>query len=208
MEIKNCLLSDVNEILLLYEAARILQIERKMVIWPTFEKSFIEKEIQKNRQWKIIIDNIIVCNWVITLEDKEIWGQKDKHDGIYIHRICNNPNFRGNRYIVSIVEWSRKYATQLGKQFVRLDTLGYNTKLIEHYTSAGFEFLGMFKLADTTNLPSHYQNEPNCCLFEVDLRNNSRRPIQLPHQRILTEISAHHDESTDQVFEGSLRNSK
>lgn len=172
MEIKNCLLSDANEILSLYEAARNLQTQKKMVIWPTFEKSFIEKEIQEKRQWKIIVDNVIVCNWAVTFEDREIWGQKDKNDGIYIHRICNNPMYRGNRYIDTIVEWSRKYAAKIGKQFVRLDTLGNNTKLIEHYTSAEFEFLGMLKLTDTANLPSHYQNEPNCCLFEIDLKKS------------------------------------
>ena len=173
MEIKKCLVSDTNEILLLYEAARNLQTQRKMVIWPSFEKSFIEKEILEERQWKMVIDNIIVCNWAVAFEDKEIWGQKDTNDGIYIHRICNNPKSRGNRYIDTIVEWSRKYAAEIGKQFVRLDTLGNNTKLIEHYTSAGFEFLGMFKLTEIANLPSHYQDEPNCCLFEIDLKKSN-----------------------------------
>ena len=169
-EITNCLMSDANKILLLYEAARNLQTQKKMVIWPSFEKSFIEKEIQEERQWKIISNNVLACNWAITFEDKEIWGEKDKGDAIYIHRICTNPALRGNRYIDTIVGWSKKYAKQIGKKFVRLDTLGNNTKLIEHYTSAGFEFLGMFKLTNTANLPGHYQNEPNCCLFEIDLQ--------------------------------------
>lgn len=170
MEIKNCMLTDTNEILSLYEAAKNLQTQRKMVVWPSFEKSFIENEINEERQWKIIIDNVIVCNWTIAFEDKEIWGDKDKNDSIYIHRICNNPNFRGNRYIDKIVEWSIQYAKRKGKQFIRLDTLGNNTKLIEHYTSAGFIFLGMLRLTDTATLPSHYQDEPNCCFFEVDLQ--------------------------------------
>jgi GNAT superfamily N-acetyltransferase len=170
MEIKNCSLGDANEILSLYEAARNLQTERKMVIWPHFDKSFIEKEIQEQRQWKIVTEQLIACNWTITFEDKEIWGERDKGDAIYIHRICTNASLRGNRYIDAIVEWAKKYALQSGKRFVRLDTLGDNTKLIKHYTSAGFEFLGMYKLTDTENLPSHYQNEPNCCLFEIDLR--------------------------------------
>lgn len=173
MEIKNCIQRDVDEILSLYEAARNLQTQRKMVVWPYFEKSFIENEILENRQWKIVIDNMIVCNWAITFEDKEIWSQQDNNDGIYIHRICNNPLSRGNRYIDTITAWSVNYAAQIGKQFIRLDTLGNNTKLIEHYTSAGFKFLGMFKLIDTANLPSHYQNEPNCCLFEIDLKKNN-----------------------------------
>ena len=169
MEIRSCTPGDVDEILSLYEAARNLQTQKKTVVWPSFEKPFLEKEIHEQRQWKIVSDNVMACNWAITFADKEIWGSKDKNDSIYIHRICNNPTLRGNRYIDTIVKWSRDYAKQKGKQFVRLDTLGNNTKLIQHYTSAGFEFLGMVKLTDTETLPRHYQDEPNCCLFEIDL---------------------------------------
>lgn len=170
MAIINCLTCDADEILSLYEEARNLQIQKQMVTWPFFEKAFIEKEIQEQRQWKIIIENVIACNWAITFEDKEIWEGKDKNDAIYIHRICTNPSFRGKRYIDTIAEWSAKYAKQIGKRFVRLDTLGNNTRLIKHYTSAGFEFLGMVRLTDTESLPAHYQKEPNCCLFEIDLK--------------------------------------
>ncbi|MBS1533324.1 MAG: GNAT family N-acetyltransferase, partial [Bacteroidetes bacterium] len=102
-----------------------------------------------------------------TFEDREIWDERDKNDSIYIHRICNNPASRGKRYIDNIANWARDYAVQQGKQYIRLDTLGNNTKLIRHYTSAGFEFLGIFRLTDTANLPGHYQKEPDCCLFEM-----------------------------------------
>src|SRR5476651_499144 len=124
MEIKQCILTDTDEILSLYQAARNLQTQRKMVVWPSFAKSFIEKEINEARQWKIVLSEVLVCNWAITFEDKEIWGDKDQGNSIYIHRICTNPDFRGNRYIEKIVEWAKEYSRQLGKQFVRLDTLG------------------------------------------------------------------------------------
>ena len=169
MVIRNCLISDADEILSLYEAARNLQAQRKMVIWPSFEKWFIEREIQEERQWKIVSDNVIACNWAITFDDKEIWGETDNNNSIYIHRICNHTALRGNRYIDTITGWAKNYAIQMGRQFVRLDTLGNNTKLIEHYTSAGFEFLGMVELTDTANLPKHYHDEPHCCLFEINL---------------------------------------
>ena len=169
IKIENCVMDDITVILLLYEEARTLQTQKGMVVWPLFEKEFIEREIKELRQWKLVINNTIACNWAITFDDKDIWGNKDKNDSIYIHRIAANPGFRGNRFIDKIVEWTRQYAAQLGKQFVRLDTLGNNTGLIKHYTSAGFQFLGMFELADTSNLPGHYQEEPNCCLFEIDL---------------------------------------
>lgn len=167
--IVNCVMNDIDAILTLYQSARELQTQKGMVVWPVFEKGLVEKEINEKRQWKLLVNNDIACNWAITFSDKEIWGAKDKNDSIYIHRIATNPMFRGNRYVDKIVSWAKEYARQRDKQFVRLDTLGNNTGLIKHYTSAGFQFLGIFKLADTSNLPGHYQKEPNCCLFEIDL---------------------------------------
>ncbi|MGZ3863204.1 MAG: GNAT family N-acetyltransferase [Bacteroidia bacterium] len=172
MEIQVCTLNDLNHILSLYQAARELQTQRKTVIWPVIEGSFIEKEILEQRQWKIVIDGKMACNWAITFADKEIWGEKDKNDSIFIHRICVNSDFRGNRFIDHITEWAKGYAKQMEKRFVRLDTLGNNTRLIEHYTSSGFNFLGMVRLTDTAALPKHYQDEPDCCLFEIDLKGD------------------------------------
>jgi len=170
-KISNCVSEDSNNILSLYQSARDLQTQKGMVVWPIFEKDFIENEINEQRQWKLVMEDTIACNWAITFSDKEIWGEKDKNDSIYIHRIATNPIFRGNRYIDKIVEWAKEYSEQRGNRFVRLDTLGNNTGLIKHYTSAGFQFLGIFKLTDTSNLPGHYQVEPNCCLFEIDLKS-------------------------------------
>jgi hypothetical protein len=169
MEIKNCSITDADTILQLYDAAIQLQTQKNMVVWPKFEKSFVEKEIKEGRQWKLMVNDEIACNWAITFEDREIWEERDNNNSIYIHRIVTNPAFRGNRFVNVIVEWARNYALVRGKQFVRLDTLGNNARLIEHYTSAGFNFLGIFKLEDTQNLPAHYQREPNCCLFEMPI---------------------------------------
>ncbi|WP_310994050.1 hypothetical protein [Aequorivita marina] len=83
--------------------------------------------------------------------------------------MATNPNFRGRDFVSKIVDWSKAYAKSIGKQFVRLDTLGNNVKLIEHYKNAGFNFLGMFDLKNTDTLPEHYQNAP-ACLFEIDLQ--------------------------------------
>jgi hypothetical protein len=169
MTIENCTPGDVETILGLYQSARELQTTKQMVVWPIFERSFIEQEILEQRQWKLLADKIIACNWAITFKDKEIWGEKDKDDSVYIHRIATNPAMHGNRYIDKIVEWAKVYAKQKDKNFIRLDTLGNNTKLIEHYISAGFEFLGITRLTDTANLPGHYRKEPNCCRFEMAL---------------------------------------
>lgn len=169
MEIKNCSFKDAGTILNLYQAAMDLQIQKNMVVWPKFKSAFIEKEILEQRQWKLVIDEHIACNWAITFTDREIWGEMDNDNSIYIHRIATNPLFRGNRFIEAIVAWAKTYALSKGRKHIRLDTLGNNTKLIEHYTSAGFTFLGITKLTDVKSLPEHYHREPNCCRFEITI---------------------------------------
>lgn len=165
--ISNCETVDLSKILHLYQTARELQQERNMVVWPHFPADFLLTEIQEKRQFKITVNGEIACNWAITFSDKEIWGHRDMGDAVYIHRICVHKDFRGNRYIDKIVAWAREFGRIKNKKYIRLDTLGNNTKLINHYTSAGFNFLGMFGLTDTQTLPKHYQDHPQCCLFET-----------------------------------------
>lgn len=169
MEIQNCTENDINEIFRLYRIASEYQRAKKtVVIWPDFERQLVATEIAENRQWKLIIDEQIACVWATTFSDEQIWEEKNKDYAIYIHRIATNPDFRGHNFVAQIVQWAKVYAKNNDKDFVRLDTLGNNVKLIEHYTNAGFNFLGMFDLKSTEGLPDHYHNMP-ACLFEIKL---------------------------------------
>ena len=132
MQIENCVREDVDTILKLYDDARAHQVARKMVVWPFFEKEFLQSEINNKQQWKIVMDGEIACNWAIVFADEAIWEDKEKGDAIYIHRIVTNPNFRGNNFVEKIVQWSKIYAAENKRRYIRLDTLGNNTRLIEH----------------------------------------------------------------------------
>jgi len=169
MKIENCVPEDIDEIFRLYKIASEYQKSKQtVVVWPEFKKQLVETEIAENRQWKLIIDKEIACVWATTFSDEQIWEERNADAAIYIHRIATNPNFRGKNFVAIIVEWARDYAKSKCKNFLRLDTLGNNTKLIEHYTNAGFRFLGMFDLKNTNGLPDHYHNVP-ACLFEIQL---------------------------------------
>ena len=170
MTIENCDVSDIDEIFWLYAIASAYQQTKNVIVWPTFKKSLVETEIAEKRQWKLVIDGIIACNWAVTFSDAEIWEERNNDAAVYIHRIATNPGCRGKNFVAIIVAWAKLFAKNNGKNFVRLDTLGNNVKLIEHYTNAGFKFLGIFKLANTQSLPEHYQKEPDCCLFEIKLQ--------------------------------------
>ncbi len=169
MQIQNSASTDIDEIFRLYDYASAYQQTKGVVVWPKFERTLVESELAEKRQWKLLIDNVIACVWATTFSDAEIWEERNKDAAVYIHRIATNPAFRGQNFVGNIVEWAKEYAKANDKDFVRMDTLGNNVKLIEHYTTAGFTFLGLFLLTNTAGLPLHYQKEPNCCLFEMRL---------------------------------------
>ncbi len=120
----------------------------------------------KTEQWKLVINGQIACVWATTFEDEQIWEEKNADAAVYIHRIATNPLFRGRNFVSIIVHWAKKYARNEGKDFVRLDTIGNNIRLIDHYIKSGFNYLGMFPLKNTNGLPEHYKYD-DACLFEI-----------------------------------------
>ena len=172
MQIENAVINDIPEIFRLYAIAAAHQQQKKIVtVWPTFKQQMVETDITENRQWKLLIDGVIACVWSTTFSDEYIWEARNADGAVYLHRIATNSNFRGNNYVAIIVEWAKAYAIKNNKAFVRLDTTGNNVQLIAHYTRAGFNFLGMFELENTSELPQHYQGMP-VCLFEINLQDN------------------------------------
>ena len=177
MRIKNISILDIDQVFNFYKiASKYQKSKNKVVVWPDFNRDMVLTEITENRQFKLLIDNEIVCIWAVTFSDEQIWEEKNKDRAIYIHRIVTNPNFRGNNFIQKIVNWAKIYALKKDLQYIRLDTLGNNTRLIQHYKNAGFDFLGMFPLKNTSDLPDHYKEAP-VCLFEIDLTINNAKII-------------------------------
>jgi ribosomal protein S18 acetylase RimI-like enzyme len=167
IRIENSTLADITEIYRLYRlAADYQRSKKKVVVWPEFAREMVETEIKENRQWKMLINDQMACIWVTTFSDEQIWEERNADPAVYIHRIATNPAFRGNNFVFRIVPWAIAYARQQGKNYVRLDTLDNNTRLIRHYQDAGFQFLGMFDLKNTNGLPDHYHNVP-ACLFQI-----------------------------------------
>ncbi len=168
MTIQNSAPEDMSEILRLYEIARSFQKTKGVVLWPEFDKTQIETDIFERRQWKIVIDNQVACIWSTTFHDPQIWEERNKDPSVYIHRIATNPIFRGQNLVCQIVSWSRNYAEENDKKFIRMDTVGENRGLINYYQKCGFEFLGLLKLKNTDGLPAHYNNA-TVSLFQITL---------------------------------------
>jgi len=143
---------------------------KNQVYWPEFPKELIETEIVENRQWKLVIENEIACIWATALSDELIWGEDSTVPSVYIHRIATNPNFRGQGFVKKIVAWADEYCKNNDLKYVRMDTIGHNPGLINHYAKCGFEFIGTRELEDTEGLPDHY-NDGDAYLFQREVFN-------------------------------------
>lgn len=170
MNIENSNLTDISEIFRLYKLATDFQkLKFPENQWPVFDKELINKEVIENRQFKLIINNEIACVWAITFSDAQIWEEKENNSSIYIHRIATNPEFRGQNFVQKIVNWAKEYAIDKNKEYIRMDTCGKNDRLINHYKRCGFDFLGIKKLKNTSELPAHYHNA-DVCYFEINVK--------------------------------------
>jgi L-amino acid N-acyltransferase YncA len=171
MQIVNSTKEDIGTIFNLYDAAIAYQKMKFDKHWQGFDLRLIEKEIDENRQYKIVVDDTVVCIFAVTFSDALIWGKLDTAPSLYIHRIVTNPAFRGNNYVKNIIDWAIAYGDKNGKQFVRMDTWGDNQKLIDYYTNCGFTFLGLTDVISDENLPKHYQGI-RLSLFEIAIKNH------------------------------------
>ncbi|MGI8580952.1 MAG: GNAT family N-acetyltransferase [Chitinophagaceae bacterium] len=118
-----------------------------------------------------MIINKIACIWATTFSLLSICEERNIDPGVYNHRIAITPSFRGKKLVSKIVDWATEYAKANNKNFIRMDTVGINEKLIENYKNCGFNFLGFSKLKNTTGLPAHYQNA-SVSLFKIDLKSD------------------------------------
>lgn len=169
MEFKLSTQQDMEAIFALYDEAVAFQKKVSNKHWKPFDRELVQTEINEGRQWKILENGEIACIFVIAYSDPYIWGERGHGKAVYIHRIVTNPAFRGGNYVQHIVTWARQHAKETGNDFIRMDTWGDNQRLIQYYTSCGFQFLGVFAPDDISRLPKHY-SDITLAYFEMEVK--------------------------------------
>ena len=170
MTFKASTINDIETIFEFYDMAVEYQKTKFNKHWQGFETELIKKEIVENRQWKIIIDGEIACVFAITFEDKSIWKEKSNDKAVYFHRIVTHPKFKGQHFVKRIIDWGKQFASEKNLDYLRLDTWGDNSELIDYYQKCGFEFLGIIT-SDYNGLPKHYDGI-TLSLFEIKLKRD------------------------------------
>ena len=77
--------------------------------WQPFDPEMVKKEINEQRQWKIVIDNKVACIFAITFSDSQIWKERDSDPSLYLHRIVTHPDHRGEYLVKDVVAWAKEF---------------------------------------------------------------------------------------------------
>lgn len=156
-KIENTAENDLEFIFWLFEEAIAYQRRKKYNIWKNYDKDLLRNEVRNKTQYKIVIDNKITMIFSVVYEDKLVWGDRDKGDAIYLHRIVVNPEFKGHRLFGAVLDWSIKHAANRNVKFVRMDTWGDNANIIKYYEGYGFTFIGHRRTPNSPELPIQHR---------------------------------------------------
>lgn len=147
--------TDMQWLMNAYRSAIDYQQSVSKVYWlqPTHEE--IAEMIEMGKIWIISLSGQDIASFVLLNEDHAIWGDLEKGDSIYLHRIVTM--IRGKLKIMPLlIEWALSQARQKGKKYLRMDTWTDNQPLIDYYRSFGFALLGHQRAAQPELLPSYY----------------------------------------------------
>src|SRR5204863_6613931 len=97
-----------------------------------YDKDLLRNEVKKKAQYKIVIHQKSALIFSVVYEDKLVWGDHDRDDAIYLHRIVVNPEFKGHRLFGIVLDWSIKHAQRMNRNFVRMDTWASNANIIKY----------------------------------------------------------------------------
>jgi GNAT superfamily N-acetyltransferase len=147
-------------------AALTYQKSKHLPLWPSYPEQRIKDEIHAGLHFSVVMpDDVLAGYFSIALSDELIWGEKERGDAIYIHRIGVSPDRKGNNLTTHILSWAYGYALVAGQKFIRMDTWGDNQRLVSYYVACGFQHVGNRQLGSVPDLPPHYSNA-NLALFE------------------------------------------
>lgn len=166
IQIVNSTIQDLTTIFEFYDMAIAHQKQVSNMYWQSFDLDLVKKEIEENRQYKILVNGQIAAIFIVTFNDPQIWQERDKDPSIYIHRIVTHPEFRGYGFVNRIINWAKAHALQNQFQYIRMDTWAENDKLLSYYVSCGFNHVGTVTTQPNSDLPKHYEGI-SLNLFEI-----------------------------------------
>ncbi|MFL5740202.1 MAG: GNAT family N-acetyltransferase [Flavisolibacter sp.] len=158
IQIVNTTAEDWEMVVWLFEQALQLQGKKGYMVWSGIDLEALKGEMDKKLQYKIIKDQQVVCLFSARENDPLIWGERDRGDAVYLHRIVVHPDLKGQRLFEIVLDWAIQSARQHGFKYVRMDTWAENNKIIEYYKGFGFSVVENYRTNDAAELPLQNRN--------------------------------------------------
>jgi GNAT superfamily N-acetyltransferase len=141
-----------------WERAVAYQKLNSLPCWHDFPDRIIIEEIQTGRHFTIREDGVMSGYVSVSFADPEIWEELEDGRAIYLHRMCVNPDRKGNQLAGIILKWALAHSKSMRRDYVRIDTWASNNRLIEYYLRCGFVAFGKKRPSHPEKLPPHYSN--------------------------------------------------
>ena len=136
------------------------------------ERTIQEEYIKKQQHYKLIKEGQIAAIFNVQFSDKEVWGELDKGDSIYLHGIVVNPHFKGQKLFSKILAWSIQLAREKKRSSIRMDTWDDNPNLTNYYLDFGFQIVKHSQMPDGPDVPLNRRGN-KAVLMEFKLNSSA-----------------------------------
>lgn len=158
--------SDLPDIRAAYAHARAFQREQGAILWPEFSNESIVAEIEGGRLLRVMDGDALVGVFSVAYEDDAIWGEHERGEYVYLHRIARAATYPGRGLITAVLGWARAHCRALGRAGLRMDTWASNETLVAFYERQGFRVVGRRRIGIEPRLPAHYHGNEFTLLEE------------------------------------------
>lgn len=139
-----------------YADGRAIQREQGSPVWPEFADEAILYEVAAGRLYRVMDGDTIAGVFSIGCEDAAIWGEYERGEHIYLHRIARAAEYRGRGLMDAVLGWATAECARRERAGLRMDTWSSNAALIAYYQHLGFGLVGRRRLGADPRLPIHY----------------------------------------------------
>jgi GNAT superfamily N-acetyltransferase len=151
---------DINGIRAAYAHGREMQRRVGSPTWPEFTDDAILAEIDAGHLFRVVDGDTFAGVFSVAHADPAIWGDLERGDHVYLHRIARAPEWTGRGLVDAILPWAAEHGRTRAKIGIRIDTWASNADLIAFYQRRGFILVGHTRLgADPRLLPHYHGNE-------------------------------------------------
>ena len=166
MRVEHATAADLPAVRAAYADARAIQRAQGAILWPEFGDASILAELEAGRLYRVMDGEALVGVFSVAWEDGAIWGDLERGEHIYLHRIARAATYPGRGLIGAVLAWARAQCRALGRAGLRMDTWASNEALVAFYERQGFRVVGRRRIGVEPRLPPHYHGNEFTLLEE------------------------------------------